>query len=173
MHSAKSWPKPTAQRITSGTWVRGTLWRGWKKRSIGLQSRNPWQQLNLTYPASLQQRYINRGFFIINMSRYESPGVTASSPLLLQTHAIHTQWHTEQARSAYSEPQGLKFCLWEIWELSWERDMAIGSFLLLEKCNWPKPNCTKLHGFLTTSVKQSQTVSKQMVLMTAKAFRGH
>lgn len=106
---------------------------------------------------------------IINTSRYESPWVTVSSPLLLQTHTIHTQQRTEQARSAYSEPQGLKFCLWEIWELSWERDMATGSFLLLEKCNWLKPNCTKLHGFLTTSVKQSQTVSKQMVLMTAKA----
>lgn len=37
------------------------------------------------------------------------------------------------------------------------------------KCNWLKPKCTKLCGFLTTSVKQSQTVSKQMVLTTAKA----
>lgn len=173
MHSAKSWPKPIPQRVTFGTWVRGTLWRGWKKRNTGIQSRNPRHQLNLIYPASLQKRYINQGFFIINTSRYESPGVTVSSPLLLQTHTTHTQQRTEQARSAYSEPQGLKFCLWEIWELSWERDMATGSFLLLEKCNWLKPNCTKLHGFLTTSVKQSQTVSKQMVLMTAKAFRGH
>lgn len=101
------------------------------------------------------------------------PGVTVSSLLLLQTHTIHTQQHTEQACSAYSEPQGLKFCLWEIWELSWERDMAIGSFLPLEKWNWLKTNCTKLHGFLTTNVKQSQTVSKQMVLVTAEAFRGH
>lgn len=82
---------------------------------------------------SISPTKINKpSFFIINTSRYESPGVTVSSPLFLQTHTTHTQQRTQQARSAYSEPQGLKFCLWETWELSWERDMATGNF----SSNW-------------------------------------
>lgn len=49
------------------------------------------------------------------------------------------QQRAEQARSAYSESQGLEFCLWEIRELSWERDMATGSFLLLENVTGSSP----------------------------------
>lgn len=49
------------------------------------------------------------------------------------------QQRAEQARSAYSEPQGLEFCLWEIQELSWERDMATVSFLSLENVTGSSP----------------------------------
>lgn len=62
------------------------------------------------------------------------------SHLMLQTHAIFIQQRTEQAYNSYSEPQGLKCCLWEIWELGWERGMATGSFLLLENVTGSSPS---------------------------------
>lgn len=115
---------------------KSPLGPGWEEHS-GEDERKETQQKPTT-PAqsnlpSISPTKINKpSFFIINTSRYESPGVTVSSPLFLQTHTTHTQQRTKQARSAYSEPQGLKFCLWETWELSWERDMATGSF----SSNW-------------------------------------
>lgn len=44
INSAKTWPKPVPQNIGSGTLVTKMLWRGGKKRNVGLQSRNPGYQ---------------------------------------------------------------------------------------------------------------------------------
>lgn len=140
-NSAKSWPKPVPQQ--NHLWDLGdrNALEGMKEKKSRYPKQKPRTPAHSNLSnASLTKIHKPRIFHNKHFALEEPGSDSQQSPLLLQTHAIFIQQCTEQAHSAYSEPQGLKFCLWEIRELSWERDMATGSFLLLENVTGSSPS---------------------------------